>query len=185
MNTMNRSVTLFIAILVAGMQVSAQGISAPGVVQDRELKHSVGFGPSVGWVLDNDKWFWGFAVDCGRRVSERWVLAASLAYDQEIEELKGGLPEKKVNTFTGAGTVAYMVTDQFSLTTGLGMGFLDDDNKEQTYEFTSGDLGTGIVCGYAWPWGTDRSFTVSAAYEWNLTEGESTLSVDGGVSLAF
>ena len=111
--------------LVAVAQAVAQGINTPGVVANSELKNSVGFGPSVGIVLDNDKWFWGFAGDYGRQVAERWVVAAALAYDQEIDDSMTGVPVKKVNTFTGAGTVAYMVTERFSLTTGLGLGFLD------------------------------------------------------------
>ena len=154
-----------VSVLLVGIQANGQGIRTPGVVMTPELKHSIGFGPSLGVVLDNDKWFWGFAGDYGRQVSEHWVLAASLAYDQEIDDSKDGVPVKKVNTFTGAATVAYLVTESFSLTTGLGIGFLDDDNPQQEYRFTSGDLGTGLVLGYAWPWGPDRSFTFSTGYD--------------------
>ena len=117
---------IVVSVLFVGIQANGQGIRTPGVVMTPELKHSIGFGPSLGVVLDNDKWFWGFAGDYGRQVSERWVLAASLAYDQEIDDSKAGVPVKKVNTFTGAATVSYTVTESFSLTTGLGMGFLDE-----------------------------------------------------------
>jgi len=63
----------------------------------------------------------------------------------------------------------------------LGKGFLDDDNKDNKLEFTNGDLGTGIALGIKlpdFPW-TDRdSIVLSAAWEWNITEKEPSVSID-------
>jgi long-subunit fatty acid transport protein len=181
---MKRLLVIGFSVLMLASGVTAQGMRTPSVSKDPDLKYATGFGPSVGWVLDEDKWFWGVAWDVGYSLSERWSVAGALAYDQEVEE-RATLADKKINTFTGTATVAYGFTERFSVTTGLGLGFLDDDNAKQRYQFTNGDLGTGLVLGYAFPWGADRSFALSGAYEWNLTSDEATVSVDAGVALAF
>ena len=181
---LGQGVLLGVAVLVVSGTVFAQGIRTPSIATSPDLKWSTGGGPSAGVVLDTDRWFWGVGWDVGYALNEHWSVAGALAYDQETEPRRD-LPNKLVNTFTGTATVSYSVTEHFSLTTGLGVGFLDDDNPKQEYRMTGGDLGTGLAVGYVWPWMADRAFSLSCAYEWSLSDDEASLSFDGGISLSF
>ena len=138
---------------------------------------------SVGWQLDRNAWFWGFAVDYGRALDERWSLGLSLAYDQETERRTG--PDKVVNTLSLIGTVSYAVTEHVSLTTGLGKGFADDDNSGQSFKFADGPWSTGVAVGLTLPLKDNLFLFASGAYEYNLSEGETSISFDFGLSLAF
>ena len=68
----------------------------------------------------------------------------------------------------------YVLSRLLTLTTGLGKGFLDDDNRDREMRFTSGDLGTGLALGINLP----DLLGLSVAWEWNITQKEPTVSVD-------
>jgi long-subunit fatty acid transport protein len=181
---MRASFLLHIFLLLLAAELSqAQFIGSAAHLRPED-KHSISYGPSVGWNLDRDAWFWGVAYDYGYVLNDRWSLAAALAFDQETEH-RDIVPDKKVNTFTAIGTITYALNDYLSLTTGLGKGFLDDDNSQQRFRFTDGDLGTDLAVGLNFPWTDDRSSYLSSAYEYNISQKERTLSFDFGIALAF
>lgn len=180
---LNRGGLLLCALLLlAARQSQAQYIGSAAHNRP-EQKQSLAFGPSFGWILDRDAWFWGVAYDYGYRLNDRWSLGLALAFDQETERKKTA-PNKKVNTFSVIGTVTYALNDYLSLTTGLAQGIVDDDNRRRNFKF-GGDLGTGVALGLNFPWTDDRSFYLSGAYEYNLSEYEKSISFDFGIILAF
>lgn len=173
------------ALISACVQPSLAGFSAPAA-QNRfpEYRHSLGYGPSVGWNLTKDAWFWGASTDYGYSLNETWSLGVALTFDQETES-RTAQPDKKVNTFSGQGTVTWHPNEVVALTTGFAKGFLDDDNPRQQWKFNDGDLGTGLSVGFDWPWTTDRAVFLSGTFEYNITQSEFAVSFDAGISLAF
>lgn len=185
MINLNRSSLLlyaFLLLLTAELS-QAQFIGSAAHYRPGQ-KQSLSYGPSVGWILDRDAWFWGVAYDYSYRLSDQWSVAAGLAFDQETERKEPG-PNQKVNTFTAIGTISYALNDYLSLTTGLGQGFMDDNNQKQNLRFNRGDLGTGLAVGLSFPWTDDRSFYLTSAYEYNLSQSERIISVDFGIAIAF
>ena len=154
-------------------------LSAP-IIPDEPRGNSVGVGLSAGAVRERDADFWGWTLEYGRRVSFRWVVGASIAWDRETETVSAK-PDKTVQTYTLVGTLSYLISKRFSLTTGLGKGVASDDNPEGTTRFTSGDISTGVVAGFAtdgFPFFVRDSMSFSVAYEYNLDQRETMLSFD-------
>ena len=94
-------------------------------------------------------------------------MSLALTYDQERDRPRNR-PSKTVNAFAAVGTVDCTLSRLLTVTTGLGLGFLDDDNSDRELRFTRGDLATGIATGFNLPgrWG------LSVAWEWNVTDQE-------------
>lgn len=164
--------------------VSPGSLSGTEVNEYPERLNSFGFGGSVGWQLDKNAWFWGLTADYGRALDEHWSLGLSLAYDRETER-RTARPDKVVNTLTLIGTVSYALTEHFSLTTGLAKGFAHDDNRQRSFKFANGDWGTGVAVGLSYPLKDNLFFFLSGAYEYNLSENESSISFDVGLSFVF
>jgi len=154
-------------------------VSAPPIPKDVN-SNSVGVGISAGTVVERDANFWGFTLDYARRTSDRLVISGSVTWDRETETFTSK-PDNTVNTYTAVGTISYLLNERMSLTTGLGKGFADDDNPDQSMRFTNGDLSTGIVFGYAtegFPFFARDSVSLSAAYEYNIDKNETMISFD-------
>jgi hypothetical protein len=177
------AVLLFTAFVVRP-GVGYAAMSSPTPSLDPDARHSIGPGLSAGWNLDQAKWFWGWAVDYGYTLDSKWSPGLSLTYDQEIESPDGG-PDKKTNTCTGIATISYSLTRNVAVATGIAKGFLDDDNSQQKYRFTSGDWSTGLILTLSWPWTPDRAMSFSTSYEWNISESEPSISFDLGLGLSF
>ncbi len=154
-------------------------VSAPPIPQEVN-SNSVGVGVSAGTVVERDANFWGFTLDFARRITNRLVAAGSVSWDSETEKF-ADKPDNTIKTYTAVGTISYMFTERMSLTTGLGKGFADDDNPQQSMQFSNGDLSTGIVFGYAtegFPFFARDSVSLSAAYEYNIDQNETMISFD-------
>jgi hypothetical protein len=175
-----------LAILACASGARAQ-ISAPAINRDVDFHNSIGAGASVGSPYQRDAYFWGLTVDYNRVIHLPWSVSASIAFDQEHEQPEAG-PKAVVNSFTFVLTISWSAARWVTLTTGLGKGFLDDDNAANTLEFTSGDWGTGLAVGLSLPdlpFTPRDAFTLSAAWEWNITKSEPIVSTDLGFSWSF
>jgi len=131
-----------------------------------------------------DAVFWGFSTDYYRFISDRWSLGAGLTYDQETET-RAGMPDKIVNTMSVNATVAYAVTEHFTLTTGLGQGFADDNNPSGSFGFAQGSLGTALAFGLSVPLRGAWDLNGSASYEYDISENEQIIAFDFSVSFGF
>jgi hypothetical protein len=151
-----------------------------------QYRNSIGFGTSVGPFIGRDAYFWGLAVDFGRNLTGPWSVAASFAFDRDIETpTEGGT--KRVDALNAVGIVNYSVRS-ITLTTGLSKGFASTENPERSMRFASGDWGTGIVVGWTLPplpWNVRDSIAVSVGYEYNLSQNEADISFDIGYAIAF
>jgi hypothetical protein len=149
--------------------------------------NAAGFGLSYGVANQRDASFWGWSVEFSRKLSGPWIGAVAVMWDREREK-KPGAPDAEVDSFTASATITYSITDRVSLTTGLGKGFADTNNRSQSMKFTNGDLTTGIVIGYSTPGfqqsGRD-SIGYSIAYEYNLNQNETSVSFDVAFGWSF
>ena len=175
-----------LALLASGSAARAQ-ISAPAINRDVAFRNSVGVGVSVGSPYQRDAYFWGLTADYTRVIGLPWSVTASITFDQEHEQPEGA-PKTVVNTFTFVATINWSGTHWVTLTTGLGKGFLDDDNPAKRLELTNGDWSTGLAVGISLPdlpFTVRDAFTLSVAWEYNFTKNEPILSTDLGASWSF
>lgn len=151
-----------------------------------EYDSTLGVGLSTGWQLDRDAEFWGWTADYGHRVFDSWVLNGSIAWDRETEEEQDG-SRTRVDTFTAIATISYGVTRWMALTTGIGKGFADT-GKGGGMSWNDGDWSTGISVGFSTPglpiFERD-SIGFAASYEYNISERETSFSVDVSFGLSF
>ena len=166
---------------MAWAQVSAPVLPLPG------YRNSVSGGISYGVQNDRDADFWGWSLDYGRQLGENWIGAASLTWDRETEQFNDS-PDKQVDTFNVIGTISYALSSRISLTTGLAKGIGDTDNPTGSMKFNSGDWGTGIALGYSIP-GLPHfirdSISLSAAYEYNISQRETSVSFDVSIGVSY
>lgn len=157
---------------------------------DTPFRNNLGVSVSYGLVLDKQADFWGLSTSYVRLINEKWSIAVSLAYDQENDQTQSGAdPNGKItNSFTFIGSITYSLAPNFSLTTGLSKGFLDDSNTSKNLSLTDGDWGTGIAAGYILPifnnW-KRAAFNLSPALEYNISSNEWTVSLDLGYGISF
>ena len=173
-------------LLLAAVSDSQARISAP-VRPASDYLNSTSFGLSYGTQNDRDADFWGASIDYSRAVGGPWFAATAVTWDNETESF-ADKPDKETETFTLVGTISYGVTDWFSVTTGLGKGFADTDNPPREMRFTNGDLGTGIALGFATPGlaqSARGSVSFSIAYEYNITQKETSVSFDVSFGWSF
>ena len=137
---------------------------------------TVGYGKTN----DRDAPFWGIAVEYSRAVFDRWVIGAGLAWDEETERFEAR-PSKSVRTISALGTLSYNLSERFSLTVALEKGFADNDNPAASMQFSDGVIGVGFALGIATP-GLPQyvqdSIGLSLNYEYNLSQEETTISLD-------
>ncbi len=165
----------------ADAQVSAPVRPAP------TYRNVVAGGVSYGVQNDRDADFWGFAADYSRTLSERWLAGASLNWDRETEK-RVVASDRSIDSFTLVGTVSYALNSWMSITTGLGKGFADTNNPMRAMRFTNGDLATGVALGLVTP-GLPQfvrdTIGFSIAYEYNVTNRETSLSFDASFGWSF
>lgn len=168
------AIVLLVTVATSQAQVSAPARPVAG------YRNSVSGGLSYGFINGRDADFWGWSVGYSRSLVGHWFAEANITWDRETEKFNDA-PENKVSTFTAVGTITYALTDWLSLTTGLGKGFADTDNPDKKMKFTNGNLGTGISVGFATP-GLPQfvqdSIGFSIAYEYNITQRETSVSFD-------
>jgi hypothetical protein len=129
----------------------------------------------------------GVSADYTRSLSDRWFVAASLAWDSETE-VRDGTSERNIKSLTPARIVACALTPWMSISSGLGKGSAGTDNPAKAMRFANGDLGTGVGLGFATrglPLFARDSVGFSVVYEYNLSARESSLSVDGSFAWSF
>lgn len=154
-------------------------IYTPAFRTDSTFKNSISFGPSYGWIMERDADFWGLSLGYSRQISNKWVFSPSIAYDKETEYKNEA--NKVVNTLTSLVTLSYFLSPKWSLTAGFAKGFIDDDNPEKKIDFVDGDWATGISLGFSlpnFPFWKKESFSISAAYEYNFSQKEFSISLD-------
>ena len=172
--------------LAEGVTHAGAQISAPAISRSDSLRNYVGGGASIGTHYNQeDNYFWGLTADYGRRLGPLWSVSSSLAFDQEHDRPPTG-PKTVVNTFNLVVAINATVTRWLTLTTGVGKGFLDDDNPDQKLKFTDGDWATGLAAGILLPKPPfSDAWNLSVAWEWNLTKKAPSVSSDLAVSWSF
>ena len=166
-------------LLLLPFFVGAQRSSV--VSRDSLRPNSINFGISYGEIIEKrNAWFYGFAAEYSRKIKDIPVgYGASLMWDSEKDRAK----LDPVRTFTGALTGSYLLSDKFSLATGLAKGFIDDDNPQKVYKFTNGDWSTGLILAYAFPTGQKTFIGLTTSFEYNISQKEFSISFD--LSYAF
>ena len=159
---------LFIPV-IATAQLNAN------ISRDAEKKGFVSLAGSYGQVFERDAHFFGFSGEYSRRMNKIPIgIAGSLMWDQETDVKK----DKVVGTFTAAITGSYLISKRWSVGSGLGKGFMDTDNTDKNYKFTSGDWSTALFFGYQIPLNLKSSLGISASYEYNISGKETSFSID-------
>ncbi|MDN3642743.1 hypothetical protein QWY87_08540 [Lutimonas halocynthiae] len=155
--------------VIAAAQLNAN------ISRDAEKKGFMSLAGSYGQVFERDAHFFGFSGEYSRRLNKVPIgIAGSLMWDQETDVKK----DKVVSTFTAAITGSYLISERWSVGTGLGKGFMDTDNKDKNYKFTSGDWSTALFFGYLIPLNLKSSLGLSASYEYNISGKETSFSID-------
>ena len=165
--------TIIYSIMLVPVFAKAQ-LNA-NISRDAEKKGFMSLAGSYGQVFERDANFLGFSGEYSQRLNKIPIgIAGSLMWDQEKDLEK----DKIVSTFTAAITGSYLLTKRWSVGTGLGKGFMDTDNKDKNYKFTSGDWSTALFFGYQIPLNLKSSLGLSASYEYNISGNETSFSID-------
>ena len=169
---------LFLRIIVCSMLLLPVLVKAQlnaNISRDAEKKGFMSLAGSYGQVFERYAHFFGFSGEYSRRLNKVPVgIAGSLMWDQETDVKK----DKVVSTFTAAVTGSYLISERWSVGTGLGKGFMDTDNINKNYKFTSGDWSTALFFGYQIPLNIKSSLGLSASYEYNISGKETSFSID-------
>ena len=154
--------------------VSAQRSSV--VSRDSVRPNNINIGISYGEIIEKrNAYFYGIAVEYSRKLNNLPAgLGVGIMWDSETDRAQ----TRPVETFTGALTGSYLLSERFSLATGLAKGFVDDDNPGKTYKFTDGDWSTGIIVAYIIPTGKTSFIGLTTSLEYNLSKGEPSISLD-------
>lgn len=145
------------------------------ISRNENAKNFISFAGSYGQVFQRDAWFYGFSGEYSWRLNKLPLgIATSIMWDQEKEIPK----DKTINTFTGAVTASYLISNRWSVGTGLGKGFMDTENNDNKYKFKNGDWSTALFLGYQIPLNSKSSLGLSASYEYNMSANETSFSLD-------
>ena len=175
-------IAISVAAFVAAMDAAA-GLPTPPPA-NTNYANGLGFGLSYGEQVDRDADFWGWTADSSRYLTSAWTAGLSVTWDEETERFIDR-PDKTVRTYALIGTISYNLTPRFSLTTGLAQDIADDDNATGTMKFKSGDISTGLSLGYTWLFSKRNSIGASLAYEYNISENKTSISIDIAVGWNF
>ena len=146
------------------------------VSRDTVRPNNINIGISYGEIIEKrNAYFYGVAVEYSRKLNNLPAgLGAGIMWDSETDRAQ----LDPVETFTGAITGSYLLSDKFSLATGLAKGFIDDDNPEKKYKFTNGDWSTGLIVAYIVPTGKTSFIGITTSFEYNLSQKEFSISFD-------
>lgn len=145
------------------------------ISRNEEKRSLVSFSGSYGRFFERDAWFYGFNGEFSRRLKNSPVgIAGSLMWDQEKDVKKN----KVVSTFTTAVTGSYLISDHWSVGTGLAKGFMDTDNPDKRYKWADGDWSTALFFGYQIPLNIKSSLGLAVSYEYNMSANETSISFD-------
>ena len=184
---LNTRLFLLVCVVLLAWSTPAPAQMASAPPPQGEYNKSVSFGISYGEQNDRNAEFWGWSIDYSRDLNDRWYAGVGLTWDRETDH-PVNKPAKEVDTYTLVGTINYKLTSWMSLTTGIGRGIADNDNAGKNMKWKSGDWGTGIAAGFALPGfsSSGRDGTgFSIAYEYNLSEKETSISVDLSWAFSF
>jgi len=176
-----KNILVFILLLC----VSAATAQISQLTSRNTLKaNSLTFLISYGEIIQRDAWFWGLSGEYSKRINNLPIgVAGAIMWDQETT--RGDKP-KMVGTFTTAITGCYLINHLFSVGTGISKGFMDDDNPQKTYKFSDGDWSTGIFGAYQFKKGVfGNPLSVSASFEYNISQNETSISVDLAYGFTF
>jgi hypothetical protein len=167
--------TIIVWVLCGLSSFEGQAQLSNNIPRSENQKSALSLSASYGEILDREASFYGFSGEYARRLNNAPVgFAGSLMWDSEKDRTKN----KTVNTFTAAITGSYLVGRRFSIGTGLGKGFMDTDNPEEKYKFTSGDWTTALFGGYQILLKNRSTIGISLSYEYNMSAKENSLSID-------
>ena len=166
---------LFVLWLFLMLPLFSSAQLTANISRNEKHKNFVSLAASYGQVIQREAWFYGFSAEFSRRLDKIPVgLAGSFMWDREKDLEKN----KVVSTFTAGITGSYLLSERWSVGMGLGKGFMDTDNKDKNYQFTSGDWSTALFFGYNIPLSLKSSLGLSASYEYNISGKESSFSID-------
>ena len=166
---------LFVLLLFLLLPLFSTAQFSANISRNEEHKSFVSVAASYGQLIQREAWFYGFSGEFSRRLDKLPIgLAGNFMWDKEKDVKKN----KVVNTFTAAITGSYLLSGRWSVGTGLGKGFMDTDNKDKNYQFTSGDWSTALFFGYNIPLSLKSSLGLTASYEYNISAKETSLSID-------
>ena len=171
----NKYLSLVVFLLFFNLPLISTAQLNANISRNETHKSFISLATSYGQVFQRDAWFYGFSGEFSRRLDKLPIgLAGSFMWDQEKDVKK----DKIVSTFTAAITGSYLISDRWSVGTGLGKGFMDTDNTQKNYKFTDGDWSTALFFGYQIPINLKSSISLSAAYEYNMSANETSFSID-------
>ncbi len=157
----------------------AYGQISNSISRDKDRPFALGGGVGYGEFLNRNAWNWGINVDGSRRLKNSdFGLGVSLMFDSETERESNNRP---VGSLVSAISIAYLLNDMFSFGTGLGKEFISNGNEARDYEFTNGDWGTGLFLVFQPK--RIRKSSISLIYQYNLTNGDKSISLDLGYLL--
>ena len=171
----SNSLGVFVLPLFLIMPLLASGQLTANISRSKEQKSFVSIAASYGQVFQRDAWFYGFSGEYSRRLNKLPIgLAGSFMWDQE-KDIKKNIV---VSTFTAALTGSYLISERWSVGTGLGKGIIDTDNTQKNYKFTNGDWSTAIFFSYQIPLTLKSSIGLATSYEYNMSANETSFSID-------
>ena len=146
------------------------------VSRDSLRPNNLNIGISYGEIMEKrNAYFYGVAIEYGRKLNNAPLgLGVAMMWDSETDRNKFDA----IETITGALTASYLISDKFSLATGLAKGFIDDDNPQMTYKFTNGDWSTGLIAAYVIPTGQASFIGITSSLEYNMSQSEFSFSLD-------
>ncbi len=154
-----------------------------GFSPDSTFSSALNLSFSAGSMVQRNASFYGFGADWNQQIGGgKFGIGTNLMWDQETSKEQN---EGTVRTFTFALTGNYMVFNNLAIGTGIGKGFVDDDNPNQQYKFTNGDWATGLFIGYQGLLGSNKTIGLTGSYEYNITKKETSLSLDLSLGLIF
>ena len=165
---------VYIWLLLIPIVSNAQRSSV--VSRDTVRPNNINIGISYGEIIEKrNAYFYGIAAEYSRKLKNLPAgVGAGIMWDSETDRSQ----IEPVRTFTGALTASYLLSDKFSLATGLAKGFIDDDNPQKDYKFTDGDWSSGIIVAYIIPTGKASFIGLTTSLEYNLSQKEPSISLD-------
>ena len=148
------------------------------------LRNELGLGLSYGIKLDKDAWFWGYAPDYVRVLSDKWLLNVSLAYDKDTETQDSG--KSVTETWTPAVMIGYQLGPRIAAGAGFGHGVFENKNGAGWKSVKLGKDLTAAVAFAVSLWSKGRhGLSLSVSLEYNISDSQPSVSTDLGYAWGF